>query len=1252
MSLSSPRTTSSSRRQARSYAGSGRLTWLLAAFLFATAGALLPMASKAQTSPTSVSSVTSPTGQASQTQMLRQPLVTQTVHDEDRVALHGNRSRLATLAADRGPMSESQPASRMLLLLRRSPDQELALRSFLQSQQNPRSANFHRWLTPQQFGARWGAVDSDLAAVTAWLQSHGFAVDHVSAGRAAIEFSGTIGQVNEAFHTSMRLYSVDGEMHHANARDPEIPAALAPVLAGIATLNDFRPRPTLLRGPTGRFEPGAKHFEPLDAAESPVSGMHPQLTTSTTSGNFLYLGPADAASIYDLPNHALNPAFSGTALDGTGAVIAVAGDSNIDLSQNANYRSLFGVGGHAPTVILDGATDPGVNSDAVEAYLDTEVANGLAPGAQVYLYTAADTNVDYGLDLAIVRAIDDNVADVLSVSFGACEAALGSAGNSFYAALWEQAAAQGISVVVSAGDSGAAGCDDPATETSAIQGLQVNGLASTPDNIAVGGTDFAALAGPDGGGANFANYVSTTNATGTMLSAKGYIPEVPWNESTLTYPPLTLSANVPLPAPYASIAGGGGGASNCAQGGVDTSGNPVCQSGYGKPSWQVAPGVPSDGVRDLPDVALFASNGFFYAAWGICTDQDKDASGNPIVDCTPNSSGQFNIMGVGGTSAAAPAFAAMLALVRQSTGQRQGQADAVLYNLARTSPAIFHDVSTGNNAVSCTASSLNCQQNASGFPFLTGYNAAAGFDLASGLGSVDAAAMIAGWASAPLGSTTTQLTISPVSIQHGQVVAVNATVGASTTPTGSVALVAQNAATPPAQTGSSVGSYPLVSGGSTGNLSLNNLPGGSYNAIASYGGSATLSGSVSQPVAVNVSPESSSTLVNYTALDPATGATTVNAAVPYGFLVSFTAQPYGNRSPTTAGVLEPDGFATGTVQFTLNATALGAQPLGIEGTAATTASVMPTGANSLTAAYSGDPSFNASSAVRSFTVTQAATTLTMTSSATAYTGSAITFTVNLGTDSLGVAPTGVITLGNGSSTVASATILGTGAGQSALASGTATLVVSDPPAGTNTLIASYSGDGNYAASASPGIVIQGKSNFSIAGQPLTVPSTHSTGADTLTLASLSGYAGTVNLTCSVVNAGSATAPPQCALDPATETLAASGTASPLLLVFGAGTKLPSGVSAGSLVPVMSNHRSLLFAAMFLLCLLIGIPARRRAWRSMLSLLVLGLLLSGGLSACGGQGSLITAGSYQIQVTGTDSKDATITSSITISVTVQ
>jgi len=623
------------------------------------------------------------------------------------------------------------------------------------------------------------------------------------------------------------------------------------------------------------------------------------------------------------------------------------------------------------------------------------------------------------------------------------------------------------------------------------------------------------------------------------------------------------------------------------------------------------------------------------------------------VDCTPNSAGQSNIMGVGGTSAAAPAFAAMLALVRQSTGQRQGQADSVLYNLARTSPAVFHDITTGNNAVSCGASSLNCQQNASGYTFLTGYNAAAGFDLATGLGSVDTAAMITGWSSAPLGTTTTQLTLSPASIQHGQVVTVNATVsGASTTPTGTVALVAQNSATPPAQTGSSIGSYPLLTAGSTGNLSLNNLPGGSYNAVASYGGSAMLSGSVSQPVAVNVAPESSTTLVNYTALDPATGATTGNAVVPYGFLVTFTAQPYGNHSTTTAGVLQPDGFATGTVQFTLNATALGAQPLGIEGTAATTASVMPTSANSLTAAYSGDPSFNASSAARSFTVTPGTTTLTMASSATAYTGLPIPFTVTLATDSLGVAPTGVVTLMNGSTTIASATLLGTAAGQSALASGTATLVVSDPPAGSNTLIASYSGDGNYAASTSPGIAIQGKSNFSLTAPPLTVTSTHSTGADTLTLTSLSGYAGTVNLTCTLLNSSSAAAPPQCALDPASETLAASGSASPLLLVFGAGTKLPIGVSAGSFLPLAANHRRLLFTLLVLLCLLTGIPARRRSWRAMLSLFVLALLMTAGVSACGSQGSLISAGNYQVQVTGTDSKDATISTSVTIDVAVQ
>ncbi|HTJ29067.1 MAG TPA: S53 family peptidase, partial [Acidobacteriaceae bacterium] len=705
-------------------------------------------------------------------------VVTQPVDESRRVVLHGSVHPLATRVADRGPVDPALPASRMYVVLKRSPEREAALRAAIEALHDRNSPSFHKWMTPAQFGAQWGASDADIAAVTAWLQSHGFKVAGATAGRTLIEFSGTAGQISEAFHTTIHSYLVNGVLHHANAANPQIPEALAPVIAGISALNDFHPRPQMRKGPRGVYNAATHRVEPDANSASRTGGVRPQLTASGQFGDFLYVGPADAATIYNSPIPALNPAATGATIDGSGAVIGVIGDSSISTTQLANYRTLFGLAPNPITVVLDGSTDPGENNDAVEAYLDTELANGIAPGAQLYYYVAADTNVNYGVDLASVRAVNDNLVDVLSLSFGECEAYLG-ADNAFYAGLWEQATAQGISVTVSSGDSGSAGCDDANTQTEAYYGLQVNGLASTPYDLAVGGTDFAALAGPDGSGADFTNYVSETTAPTTLRSALGPIPETPWNDAIASFPPTTITASIPYTVPYANIVAAGGGKSGCLSGATTDSGF-ICVGSYDKPGWQSAPGVPLDGVRDVPDVSLFAANGLDYASWGICTDQDADEAGHPIEDCTLGSDGlpsnQFYIYGVGGTSAAAPAMAGVLALVRQQTGQRQGLANYTLYSLASTTPAIFRDVTAGNNSVPCASGSSDCETNGEGADLLTGYDAGNGYDLASGLGSFDISALLANWTSVGLASSTTQLTLVPTSIEHGQTVDATVTV--------------------------------------------------------------------------------------------------------------------------------------------------------------------------------------------------------------------------------------------------------------------------------------------------------------------------------------------------------------------------------------------------------------------------------------------------------------------------------------------
>ena len=1170
----------------------------------------------------------------------RAGLISQAINESDRVVLAGHTHPLATRAADRGAVSPSTPADRMLLLLKRSQENESTLRSTIEALHDRNSPSFHKWLTPAQFGAQFGAADSDIATVTAWLQSHGFKVQGATTGRTAIEFSGTAGQIQEAFHTSIHSYQVNGEMHHANSTDPQIPAALAPVVAGISTLNDFRPRSMAKKGPRGIYD-------------MQTGKARPDTNSATTAGNFLYVGPADAATIYNSPIKALNPNATGKTFDGTGATIAIIGDSNISTDQNKLYRTFFGLdpknAPRLPTVIIDGGVDPGENGDAVEAYLDTEVANGIAPGAKLYFYTAADTGVDYGIDLAALRAVNDNFADVLSVSFGTCEAALYTPGNQFYESMWEQAAAQGISVTVSTGDSGSAGCDGISdTQTQAYYGLQVNGLASTPFNIAVGGTDFAALAGPDGSGKDFGNYVSLNNDPKTLRSAKTYIPEVPWNDSFVNFPPGPISSTVPWSGLNANIVAGSGGRSNCSVGELTASGSPSCTSGYAKPSWQAAPRTPDDHARDLPDVSLFAANGAYLAAWGICTDQDQDALGNSIHDCTPGSDGlpanEFYIYGVGGTSASAPAFAGILALVRQSTGERQGQADYVLYNLAGAAPGAFHDIVTGNNSVPCQPGTPDCVQNAAGAYYLTGYNAGTGFDLASGLGTVDASALIANWASAGLATTTTTLDVNPASFQHGTPVVIGATVTSTGgIPAGDVALTAS--ANPPSfPTGMAIGTIPLSADGSAVET-LNSLPGGSYQMRATYGGSAEFSGSVSAPKSLTVTPEPSKTQVIVSAFNPVTGQQITDGNFPYGYFQGFSAHPYGVNSPIIGGVLQPDGIATGQVSFSAGSVDLGTYFLGSNGFAESINHMLSPGAYTVKAAYHGDTSFDPSTGTQPVTVTKAQTAITMTASATKYSGKPLVFTISLTTQSAGAAPTGTVALMSGSTVLAEAPLVGVAASASSLASGTATISTSNLPAVASGFRAVYLGDLNYAASTSNQIEIAGKPTFAITSISMTLAGEHTSGGAFVPVISEGGYAGTVNLTCTLVTKTSTKTPPLCAFNPTSVPLTAGETRQPVILIYGVGTKVLTGTTTGSNAKWLGTGGAVLAA-----CLLLGIPARRRGWRAMLSAILL-LVALGGFTACVSTPKMITAGTYTFKVVGTDSTDSTNNATATVTVLV-
>jgi len=428
-------------------------------------------------------------GQAAMAQTANVPArVVAAVDDTQTVQLKGNVHPLARAEFDQGALPDSQPLTRMLLLLQRSDTQEASLRQLLDAQQTKGSGSYHAWLTPEQFGKQYGPADADVQAVTDWLTRQGFQVAKVAAGRNVIEFSGNVGQVRNAFHTQIHKYVVKGEEHFANASDPAIPEALAPVVKGVVALHNF-PKHSYIRGAglyrrtkaTGELKPLFSYGSPLQYA----------------------MGPADFATIYNIPATVNgNPA-------GTGQAIAIVGQSNINVADIQAFRTMFGLPANftQSNVIVNG-TDPGILAppapppltltDESESDLDVEWSGAIAPNAQILFVTSESTlsnpnQVSAGTDLSALYVIDNNLAPVMSNSYGECEANLLTAGNQFYSQLWEQAAAQGITVAIAAGDSGPAGCDpypnDPDPDA-ANQGINVNGTASTPYNVAVGGTDF------------------------------------------------------------------------------------------------------------------------------------------------------------------------------------------------------------------------------------------------------------------------------------------------------------------------------------------------------------------------------------------------------------------------------------------------------------------------------------------------------------------------------------------------------------------------------------------------------------------------------------------------------------------------------------------------------------------------------------------------------------------------------------------
>jgi subtilase family serine protease len=691
------------------------------------------------------------------------PRITQAVDENRLTLLPGNTYPLARPEYDRGPAPPSLPMERMMLVLKRSPEQEAALETLLRQQLDKSSSNYHKWLTPEQFGQEFGPADQDIQVVTSWLGSHGFQIAGPSKGRTIIEFSGNAGQVREAFHTPIDKFVVDGVSHWANAKDPQIPTALTPVVAGVDTLHNF---------PRKAENHYAGEFR-REKATGKVRAVNPEFTfTPPPPENGCFgpdtacyaVGPYDFATIYNTA-----PLWTAS-IDGTGVIIAVVAETDINPTDYSDFRGLFSLP-YTPATnylnIIHNGTDPGINGDESEADIDTQWSGGVAKGAKIDFVVSATTGASNGIDLSAQFIVDNNLAPILSESYGECEAGLGIAGNQFYMNLWQQASALGITVLMPTGDNGSAGCDNDnaAPPSPALYGLQVSGFASTPYNLAVGGTDF-------NDGADETTFWSNTNNSTTQASALSYIPEVIWNNScanpvfvTLGYGTDAVSScnNSSLKDKAVLTVGGSGGVSGCTL--IDVSNPSQCYGGYPKPSWQAGIGVPNDGKRDIPDVSLFAGNGFQGNFYIVCQ-IDGNRSGDPT--CNLNSP-YADFAGFGGTSVSTPAMAGIMAMVVQHAGgARQGNPNATLYNLATQSGAscnsatvgsgvnncIFYDLAAGagTNAMPCAKAGLNCTTTGSNnYGVLPGYSTTTGYDQASGLGSVNAFNLVTKWSTAVFG---------------------------------------------------------------------------------------------------------------------------------------------------------------------------------------------------------------------------------------------------------------------------------------------------------------------------------------------------------------------------------------------------------------------------------------------------------------------------------------------------------------------
>jgi pseudomonalisin len=834
------------------------------------------------------------------------------------------------------------------IVLRRDPTVQVAFEKLLANQQNPASSLYHHWLTPQQIGDLYGPTSSDVAAVTGWLASQGLSVLSVSPSRISVTVSGSAASVANAFRTSFAYYNLAGKARLSATSEPTIPTALTPVIASIGGLTEMPVEPQSHRTPAYRpVSPGGGAIEP-----------QPELTT--TNGDH-YLTPKDFAVIYDV-NPVYTAGNTGATIGSTAQHVAIVGRSRVAASDISTYATNTGIGSYTLNTIVPtavGGIDPGITntSDQDEATLDVDRVIGTAPGAIVDLLVSSDAGggIDAGLDYNVNNLLDP----IMSVSFGSCEASSSSANEIQNDAFFQQAAAEGISVFVSSDDSGVAGCETSFANPTAGQTASINSLCSSGYVTCVGGTEFNDTANP-------ATYWASTNSAG-FLSALSYIPEGAWNEPTSS----TNSSGF-------QVAASGGGPSIY----------------ISKPTWQTGTGVPADAQRDTPDVAFPAADHDGYYA---CLDYALPAG----ESCAAGYFFDFS-----GTSAAAPSMAGIAALLNTKLGTAQGNVNPLLYKLATSNPSAFHDVTVTTSGVTgcTTATPSMCNNSTPGPTALTGgvagYAVTAGYDLATGLGSLDVSNFLTAAAQPVVTFTVTPATT-----------AITLAAGATTGNTDTITLASQDTFAGTValtcavtnSSGTAVGtcslaptSATLTSGGTgTSVLTINTTAGanGVLNVIVT-GTSGTTVVNASTIVVTATAPTFTITPAT-TAISLASGATTGNT----DSIALASVNNFAGTVALTCSAINATGTATGTCSLAPASTPLtsggsGTSVLTINTTAGTSGSLVVTvfgASGSLVAANSLPIVVTVTAPLTpSFTLTPAATTMTLAPGATTGNTDAIT----------------------------------------------------------------------------------------------------------------------------------------------------------------------------------------------------------------------------------------------------------------------